>query len=137
MILLVDTSVAVPLLLRSHVAHELVEEATGGRPVQLAGHAAIETYAVLTRLPGDARLAPVDALTLIVDRFAGVAPADGDAVNSVLPRLAHRGVGGGATYDGLVASAVLAVADGVLLSRDRRAAATYARLGVNVELVGG
>ncbi len=53
----VDTSVAVPLLVRSHRDHNrspLVE-----RPgITLSGRALAETYSVLTRLPGDARLAP-------------------------------------------------------------------------------
>jgi toxin FitB len=66
---LVDTSVAVPLLLASHEAHGWVTAAVGDRSIALAGHAAHETYAVLTRLPGDARLSPPDAVRLLGERF--------------------------------------------------------------------
>ena len=45
----IDVSVAVPLLVRGHAAHEAVVGWWGGRPIALAGHAAVETYAVLTR----------------------------------------------------------------------------------------
>lgn len=67
--LLVDTSVAVPLVLTSHQAHRSVTTSVGARSVALAGHAMHETYAVLTRLPGDARLAPRDAVRLLRERF--------------------------------------------------------------------
>ena len=67
--LLVDTSVAVPLLLTSHVAHRAVVAAVGDRSVALAGHDLHETYAVLTRLPGDDRLSPSDALRQPGERF--------------------------------------------------------------------
>ena len=51
----VDTSVAIPLLVRSHHDHAAVVRWWGGQEVALAGHALAETYSVLTRLPGDAR----------------------------------------------------------------------------------
>jgi predicted nucleic acid-binding protein len=134
--ILLDTSVAVPLVLSSHVAHRLVEQVVGGRPVALPAQAAIETYAVLTRLPGDARVAPADALTLMSDRFSSVVQPGREPME-MLGFLVSRGVSGGATYDGVVAGAALVSGEDILLSRDRRAAATYARLGVNVELIGG
>jgi CheY-like chemotaxis protein len=42
----------------------------GGQDVALTGHALAETYSVLTRLPGDARLAPADAARLLTARFS-------------------------------------------------------------------
>jgi hypothetical protein len=134
--LLADTSVAVPLVLASHDAHALVDRFIGDRPVHLAGHAAFETYAVLTRLPGDARLLPADALTLVRTRFAGVV-APTDPPDRLIARLVEGRVAGGATCDGLIAAAALAGDGSILLSRDVRAAGTYARLGANVELVNG
>ena len=52
----VDTSVAVPLLVRSHHDHADVVRWWNGQEIALSGHALVETYSVLTRLPGDARL---------------------------------------------------------------------------------
>jgi len=131
---LLDTSVAVPLLLTSHVAHDAVDAWLGDRTAALAGHALHETYAVLTRLPGDARLAPADAVRLLSQRFRPAALLDARSARSAPTVLAEAGVVGGATYDGLVALAARAA--GLLLaSRDRRAASTYRLLGVTAELV--
>lgn len=52
---------AVPLLVRTHAAHLDAVRCWDKREVHLAGHALAETYAVLTRLPGDLRLDPRDA----------------------------------------------------------------------------
>lgn len=132
---LLDTSVAVPLLVASHVAHGPVNASLGERSVALSGHALHETYAVLTRLPGDARLAPADAVRLLGERFEPAAILDARAVRSAPTVLAGGGVAGGATYDGLVALAALS-AGLPLASRDRRALSTYRLLGVPVEMIG-
>lgn len=133
--LLVDTSVAVPLVLASHEAHAGVADAVGGRSVALAGHALAETYAVLTRLPGDARLTPADAVRLLGERFEPAALLDVRSARSAPSVFAEHGIVGGATYDGLIALA--ARRSGLALaSRDRRAEATYRRLGVELERLG-
>ncbi|MBK5221372.1 MAG: PIN domain-containing protein [Acidimicrobiia bacterium] len=133
--LLLDTSVAVPLLLTSHVAHRVVSESLVDRSVALSGHALHETYAVLTRLPGDARVAPEDAVRLLRERFEPAVVLDVRAVRSASTALADSGVAGGATYDGLVALAARA-AGLPLGTRDRRAQSTYQLLGVQVEMIG-
>jgi predicted nucleic acid-binding protein len=133
--LILDTSVAVPLLVTSHVAHGPVSAAVGDRSAALAGHALHETYAVLTRLPGDARLAPADAVRLLRERFAPAAVLDARAVRSAPSILAHAGVVGGATYDGLIALAARS-AGLPLATRDRRAQSTYRLLDVPVEMLG-
>lgn len=133
--LLVDTSVAIPMLVSSHLAHRSVNESLGTRSVALAGHALIETYAVLTRLPGDARLAPADAVRLLGERFDRPVVLDAEAARSAPEILAANGIAGGATYDGLVALAARAA--GVpLASRDRRAMGTYRALAIEVDPVG-
>jgi predicted nucleic acid-binding protein len=132
--LLVDTSVAVPLLLTSHDAHDSVRESVGGRSVALAGHALYETYAVLTRLPGDARLSPGDAARLVLERFDPAVVLDTRSARSAPRTIAVDEIAGGATYDALIALA--AKSSGVpLASRDRRAEGTYRRLGVAVEML--
>jgi len=134
--LVVDTSVAVPLLLTSHEAHRAVTRLIGDRSVALAGHALHETYAVLTRLPGDARLSPDDAVRILSERFDPAVVLDADSSRAAPGILADHEVTGGATYDGLIALA--ARPSGTpLASRDRRAEATYRRLGVQVEMLIG
>lgn len=132
--LVLDASVAVPLLVTSHVAHRSVSAALGDRAAALAGHALHETYAVLTRLPGDARVAPADAVRLLRERFESAALLDSTSVRSAPAVLAAAGVAGGATYDGLVALAARS-AGLPLATRDRRAQSTYRLLDVAVELL--
>lgn len=130
-----DTSVAVPLLVTSHAAHRSVNSMLGDQELALAGHALHETYAVLTRLPGDARVAPADAVRLLDERFEPPALLDARAARSAPALLATAGIAGGATYDGLVALAARS-ADVPLVTRDRRAGNTYRLLGVPTELLG-
>ncbi len=133
--LLVDTSVAIPLLVTSHAEHGRVVSLVGDRSIALAGHAFHETYAVLTRLPGDARVDANDAVRLLRERFDPAAVLDAKSVRSAPAVLADKGVSGGAVYDGLIALAALA-AGKTLASRDRRALTTYRLLGVPVEMLG-
>lgn len=132
----VDTSVAVPLLVATHPAHASVRAWSRGRTLVLAGHALAETYSVLTRLPGEARLAPDDAVALIDDNFAETAVPSVESAAALHRELARRGIASGAVYDALVAGA----ADAhhlPLASRDARARATYEAMGVRVELIPG
>lgn len=129
----VDTSVAVPLLLASHERHREVADWAVGRTLVLAGHALVETYAVLTRLPGDARVAPADAVTLIEENFPAALMLSAPLAGRAHRELANSGVAGGATYDGLVALAAREH-DAVLATRDARARSTYETVGVSVML---
>lgn len=124
---LADTSVAVPAVLASHTAHRDVRRGIGERVVVLAAHSAMETYAVLTRLPGDARLTPTDAAVLIERRFGASVVPSATRVQAMPTELAALGIAGGATYDALIA--ITAAEAGLrLVTRDTRAASTYSRL---------
>lgn len=129
-----DTSAAIPYVLASHVAHEAVRSHLARRSVVLTGHSLAETYSVLTRLPGDARLAPSDAAELISASFDAPTLLSTDRAVRLPAVLAPLGIAGGAVYDALVA---LAAIDAKLpvITRDRRAASTYAALSATVELV--
>ena len=131
---LVDTSVAVPLVLTSHLAHERVNAKVGDRSVDIAAHAALETYSVLTRLPGDARLLPADASQLMQARLGSTIVPDEEVCQGLVTALADLRIAGGAVYDALIAVTAAGVS-GILLTRDHRAAATYAALNVTVEFV--
>lgn len=133
--LAVDTSVAVPLLVQTHAAHAAVTSWWAGREVALSGHALAETYSVLTRLPGDIRLAPADAARILENRFAPpllLGPEMARHLPGVLSRIE---IAGGAVYDALVALA--AVEHKVdLATRDARARDTYAKVGARVVVAG-
>ena len=127
----IDTSVAVPLLVASHRQHVGVARWAKGRTLALSGHALAETYSVLTRLPGDARVLPVDAVELIDANFADTLMLGARAAHR---ELARRRIAGGATYDGLVALAAREHG-AVLVTRDARARSTYETLGVDTEVL--
>jgi toxin FitB len=130
-----DSSLAVPLIVEAHEAHASAMAWRSGRRLVLCGQAWIETYAVLTRLPGGSRLDPADAARALSTNFGPpLAPHPGTWAEA-LDTLAAAGVAGGAAYDGWIA--LTALDAGVrLASADIRAEATYRRLGVDVELVG-
>jgi predicted nucleic acid-binding protein len=131
----VDTSVAIPLLVATHSAHAAVERWRAGRELALCGHALIETYAVLTRLPGDIRLSPPDAARLIAERFVGPLLLKPAAARALPKTLAGLGIAGGAVYDALVALAAKQN-DATLATRDARARDTYEAIGARVVIVG-
>lgn len=123
-----------PLLVASHQDHARIAAWAKERVLRLSGHALLETYAVLTRLPGDARVAAADAITLIDENFAEPLLLSTHGMRDAHRELARRGVMGGATYDGLIALA--AREHGVnLATRDARARSTYEAIGVAVELL--
>ncbi len=130
----VDTSVAVPLLLRNHPSHRALISWRDGRRLSVCGHAWIETYAVLTRLPGSARVAPADAARVMSATFSAPAWPSEPTLARAAAELAAAGIAGGAAYDAWIA---LAARDSgsILASRDRRAETTYRRLGVEVEML--
>lgn len=129
-----DASVAIPLVLRNHPSHGAVRSWCRGRRLAVCGHAWIETYAVLTRLPGSARATPADAARVLASAFAAPLWVAPETVERAVEMFASAGVAGGATYDAWIA---LAARDhgSVLATRDRRAEPTYRRLGVDVELL--
>jgi toxin FitB len=130
----VDTSVAVPLLVRSHNEHAAVVRWWSGQEMALSGHALAETYSVLTRLPGDARLAPADAVRLLNVRFATPLVISGAQARKLPDTLSRLGIAGGAVYDALVALAAKEHR-AALATRDSRARATYDLVGVKVIIV--
>jgi predicted nucleic acid-binding protein len=130
----IDTSVAVPLLMTSHRHHAAVAAWAGNRALGLCGHALAETYSVLTRLPGDARVDAADAVALIDGNFSASLQLGARASRSAHRELARRGIGGGATYDALIALAAREHAV-VLATRDARARSTYEALGLDTEVL--
>lgn len=130
-----DTSVAVPLLVQTHTAHAEVAEWWAGQEVALCGHALVETYSVLTRLPGDIRLDPIDAARLLTERWSAPLILSVSETQALPETVARLGIAGGAVYDALIGLA--AKEHGALLAtRDKRARATYEAVGARTLTVG-
>lgn len=132
--LLVDTSVAVALVVGDHRHHDATFEALGARRLGLAGHAAFETFSVLTRLPPPARRTPATVARLVAATFPASRFLGQPAARRLLISLAGQGIAGGSVHDALVGAAAVEH-DCPLATRDRRALDTYRALGVRVELL--
>ena len=131
---LLDTSAAVALVTSDHPHHERIRRALGGRTLGLAGHAAFETFAVLTRLPPPARRTPGAVARLLTANFPESRFLGALRASALLDELTASGIAGGAVYDALVGAC--AAEHGLpLVSLDRRAAEVYGALGVAVELL--
>lgn len=133
-ILLLDSSLAMPILLVGHEAHARAMDAARGYRLGLAGHAWFETYSVLTRLPPGLRRSPADAFVLLDRNFPATVFLSDTASASVLRELAQLGVSGGAVYDALVGAAAREHRLS-LMSRDVRAKSVYDALGVETQFV--
>ena len=131
---LVDTRVAVALVVADHEHHGSVAAALQGRRLGLAGHAAFETFSVLTRLPPPARRTAQAVTRLLAAEFPMTRFLSPPAAEKLLGRLRELGLNGGSVYDALVAAA--AEEHGLtLITRDRRALPMYRTLDVDVELL--
>ena len=129
-----DASAAVALVQTTNANHSVVVERTKGKRLGLAGHAMFETYSVLTRLPGNQRVGPRQAVAIIRHNFPSSHALRASSAPDVLETLVTAEVSGGAVYDGLVALAARD-ADILLITCDKRALTTYARLGARFEVV--
>ncbi len=131
---LADTSVAVAIVVGDHEHHASTLRTIGDRSVGLAGHAAFETFSVLTRLPPPARRSPDAVMRLMSSNFPTIRFLTPPAAESLLSQLASLGIAGGSVYDALVGAA--AVESGLaLLTRDARAVPVYRALHVDIEVI--
>ncbi len=122
---------AVPLLVQTHPEHQAVVRFCNDREVALSGHALAETYSVLTRLPGDMRVAHADAAGLLKREFAEPLVLGQNSATRLPEVLSELGITGGAVYDALVALAAVEH-DADLATRDARAKTTYEAVGARV-----
>jgi predicted nucleic acid-binding protein len=132
--ILVDTSVAVALVVGDHDHHLSTLRAIGDRRLGLAGHAVFETFSVLTRLPAPARRPPEVVAKLLAQNFPDSLHLSPGRAALLIEELGRVGIAGGSVYDALVGAAALE--HGIkLATRDQRALGTYRALRVDVEFL--
>lgn len=131
---LVDTSVAVALVVQDHANHKQVSAATDGLTLGLSGHAAFETFSVLTRLPPPLRRDAATVGKLLEVNFPMSRFLTEEGSVALARRLPQLGISGGSVYDALVGAAAVE-AGGTLHTRDERALKTYRALEVDVNLI--
>lgn len=128
-----DSSVLVPALLTSHEFHQACHESAGLIDSAI-GHALVETYAVLTRLPQPYTVPPGHASTAVRSYSSNTLVLQGDEVADAIDRFVLARASGGASYDALIAVTAKQHA-ATLLTRDERAAEVYDRVGADVRWV--
>lgn len=131
----VDTSVVVAAFATWHEAHAVAIEVVRHRP-DLPAPCALESYAVLTRLPPPHR-AEAGLVRDYLDRTFPdarlVLPAEES--RRLVAALVEMGVSGSSSYDAVVAM-LAARHQRDLVTLDRRARATYDRAGATVWVLG-
>ena len=132
--ILIDTSVAVALLVGDHEHHLATMGAIGDRQLGLSGHAAFETFSVLTRLPPPARRPPDVVVRLLAENFPENRFLSPGRAAALIEALGKAGIAGGSVYDALIAAT--AIEHGLkLATRDQRALLTYRAMQVDVEVL--
>ena len=131
---LFDTSAALAFVDEDSPFHRAVWNLGAATERGLAGHANVETYSVLTRLPLPKRLSARDAALLISTEFPSPRFLDPASAATLIDEFANAGVVGGSVYDGLV-GACAREAGIPLLTCDSRAVPVYSVLGVPHTLV--
>lgn len=128
-----DTSVLVAVLASWHEAHAAVRSAVRDIAV-VPAHVLVETYSVLTRLPGPERVPASAAATALASLAWTPVTLPAEVHLDTVQSLAAAGISGGAANDGIIADT--AAHHGLtLLTRDARARRTYDALDVSHRLV--
>jgi predicted nucleic acid-binding protein len=131
---LVDTSVAVALVVADHEFHLQTVKAIGHRRLGLAGHAAFETFSVLTRLPSPVRRPSRVVARLLHENFPENRYLSAARAEELIETLGKAGIAGGSVYDALVGATAIEH-HLKLATRDQRALVTYRALQVEVEVL--
>ena len=130
----VDTSVVVAAFASWHEGHRTAAAALARKP-RVPTHVLVETFSVLTRLPTPHRAPANLVAAFLAERFTQVPLALPPRAHlRLIEQAAAAGLTGGSIHDALIAATVLH-AQVPLLTRDRRALATYEKLGVDYQLI--
>lgn len=107
---------------------ELQRRTDAGEKLVLAAHSLVETYAVLTRLPGSGRLHVDDAIALIEAnwRDTPVVHLTSTETWGALRQARHRSLSGGQMYDVLVAVSALKAGVSTIVTWNVRHFAAFA-----------
>jgi len=124
----VDSSCMVAAICTWHEHHvaaaaEIERRLDRGEQLAVSAPALVESYAVLTRLPAPHRLSPADAWTLLEANFVEhrrIIVLSGAAYVATVRALAKQGVGGGRTYDAVIAECAREAKPATLLTFNRR-----------------
>jgi predicted nucleic acid-binding protein len=107
-----DTSVLLPAFVEGHVDHErcLAVYAPSHKRVACCGvHSLGEVYAAVTRLPGEFRASPEQAILFLTDiqEHLTIVSLDSAEYFRAIQQAASKGIVGGTIYDALLAACAI------------------------------
>jgi predicted nucleic acid-binding protein len=130
-VIAVDTSVVVGAVSPWHDRHDVCRAVLDNGPA-IVGHALVEAFSVLTRLPAPFRVRAELASQLLVENFPDPPlMLDSAQIVHFLRELPRWRVRGGAVYDALIAATVSEFG-ATLVTLDARALGTYRAVGADV-----
>jgi predicted nucleic acid-binding protein len=107
-----DTSVLVPAFIEDAVDHDrclAVYALSNKRVACCAAHSLAEVYATVTRLPGELRASPEQAMLFLADMAERltIVPLDSAEYFGAIQQAALNGIVGGTIYDALLAACAI------------------------------
>lgn len=135
---LVDTSCLVAAVCTWHQRHadcsgEIRRRRAHGERMVVAGHSALETYAVLTRLPPPHRVSSEDARQVVLETVGdALVTLQPSGYRRLLDQLAEGSVAGGRSYDALIASCALEARASVLLTLNEQHFRQFEAAGLRI-----
>ena len=118
---------------------EITRRLRAAEPMFIAAPAAVEAYAVLTRLPAPYRLASADALRLIEVSFTSagrLVALNAHLYGALLRRAAAEKIVGGRTHDAVIAECALSERDVALLTFNEDDFSSFAERGLEIVVPG-
>jgi predicted nucleic acid-binding protein len=125
---ILDTSCMIAAICTWHEHHapaaaELERRLDRGEQLAIPAPALVESYAVLTRLPAPHRLSPANAWTLLEGNFIEhrrILALSGALYVATVRALVKQGVGGGRSFDAVIAECARQAQPATLLTFNRR-----------------
>ena len=120
-----DTSVLVPAFVEDHADHDrclAVYAPSNKRVACCAAHSLAEVYAAVTRLPGEFRASPEQAILFLTDieeRLTIVSLESPDYLRAIR-QAAINGIVGGTIYDALLAACAIKAKAGTIYTDNER-----------------
>lgn len=128
------SSVLIPALQVGHPNREEARKVLSRRQLRITGHVALETFAAMSSAAYKPRTSPSAAAAAIAQLDASPLTLSPQGHVDLIEKAGERGLMGGAIHEALIA--ITAAQHGArLISRDKRAAATYKALGVDLEML--
>jgi predicted nucleic acid-binding protein len=120
-----DTSVLVPAFVEDHADHDrclAVYAPSNKRGACCAAHSLAEVYAAVTRLPGEFRASPAQAILFLTDiqEHLTIVSLESAEYFGAIQQAALKGIVGGTIYDALLAACAIKAREETIYTDNER-----------------